>query len=67
MLTSSFDGAALRWSAVLLAIVVLSPVPMALPSGVALAVIGLVGAAVLVYRAQRPASVTARIAPLAKT
>jgi hypothetical protein len=64
MLTSCFDSAALRWSAVLLAIVGLSPVPLGLPSGVALGVIGLVGAAVLVFRAQQPASVTARIAPL---
>ena len=48
---SSFDalsaGAAFQSSAVVLAIVALSPAPLALPSGIAVAVIGLMGAVAL--------------------
>jgi hypothetical protein len=41
-------GAGLRVSAVVLAIVALSPAPLVLPSGVAVAVIGLMGAVAIV-------------------
>ena len=47
MFDASFDGAALRWSSVVLVLFALSPAPLILPSGVALAVIGLMGAASL--------------------
>jgi hypothetical protein len=53
-----------RW-AVVLAIVALSPVPLALPSGVALAAIGLTGSAVLLLRLRQcaqPALVSPRTA-----
>ena len=41
-------GASLRVSAVVLAIVALSPAPLVLPSGIAVAVIGLMGAVAVV-------------------
>ena len=47
MFVASNVGAVLQCSAVVLAIVALSPVPMALPSGIAVAVIGLMGAVLL--------------------
>ena len=53
---TGFDGAGLRWSAVLAAIVLLSPVPLVLPSGIALAVIGFVGAAVALSQSQQQQS-----------
>jgi membrane associated rhomboid family serine protease len=54
MVDASFDGAALQWSSVVLALCALSPAPLLLPSGVALAVIGLMGAASLLYQSRRP-------------
>lgn len=53
---TGFDGAALRWSAVLTVIILLSPVPLVLPSGIALAVIGFVGAAVALFQSQQQQS-----------
>jgi hypothetical protein len=53
MASASYDGAALRCAAVVLAIVVLTPVPLALPSEVGLAVIWLVGAALLLNQSRR--------------
>jgi len=44
---ASGAGAVFQSLAVVLAIVALSPAPLALPSGIAVAVIGLIGAAVL--------------------
>jgi hypothetical protein len=54
MFDASIDGAALRWSSVVLALFALSPAPLIVPSGVALAVIGLMGAASLLYHSRRP-------------
>jgi hypothetical protein len=54
MFDASFDGAALQWSSVVLALFALSPAPLIVPSGVALAVIGLMGAASLLYQSRRP-------------
>jgi hypothetical protein len=54
MFDPSFDGAALRWSSVVLALFALSPAPLILPSGVALAVIGLMGTLSLLYQSRRP-------------
>ena len=57
-------GVVLRWSAVVVLIVALSPVPLAIPSGIALAMIGLAGAALLMLHMQRTAIPTPRPAPL---
>ena len=55
MFISSSVGAGLHVSALVLAIVALSPVPLAIPSGIAVAVIGLMGAvAVLTSRSAAP-------------
>jgi len=55
MFISSSLGAGVHVSAVVLAIVALSPAPLALPSGIAVAVIGLMGAvAVLTSPAALP-------------
>ena len=62
MFVASNVGAALQCSAVVLAIVALSPVPMALPSGIAVAVIGLIGAAVLLAPVAGAALVSRRYA-----
>ena len=48
MFTSSSVGAGFHVSAVALAIVALSPAPLILPSGIAVAVIGLIGAVAVV-------------------
>jgi hypothetical protein len=48
MFISSSVGAGLHISAVVLAIVALSPAPLVLPSGIAVAVIGLMGAVAVV-------------------
>ena len=48
MFVASNAGAVLRSSAVVLAIVGLSPVPLVLPSGIAVGMIGLMGGALLV-------------------
>jgi hypothetical protein len=61
MFDASFDGAALRWSSVVLAIFALSPAPLALPSGVALAIIGLMGAASLLYESRPPGTASADV------
>jgi hypothetical protein len=53
MFISPALGAGLHVSAVVLAIVALSPAPLALPSGIAVAVIGLMGA-VAVLTSQAP-------------
>ena len=47
MFVASNVRAVLQCSAVVVAIVALSPVPLVLPSGIAVAVIGLIGAALL--------------------
>ena len=57
VLITCFNGPRARWLVVLMAIVGLSPVPLALPSGLALAVIGLIGAAVLTGQSERFAPV----------
>jgi hypothetical protein len=65
MFNSSSVGAGCHVSAVVLAIVALSPVPLVLPSGIALAVIGLMGAlAVLTSRAALPWPPSLIVAPL---
>jgi type III secretory pathway component EscR len=61
---SPFYGVAFRWSAVVVAIVALSPVPLTIPSGLALATIGLIGAVVLMHPIQRTAMANARHAQL---
>jgi len=48
MFISSSVGAGFHISAVVLAIVALSPAPLVLPSGIAVAVIGLMGAVAVV-------------------
>jgi hypothetical protein len=48
MFLAYFEGGALRWWAVVVAIVALSPVPLAFPSGIALATIWLMGLGLLV-------------------
>jgi hypothetical protein len=53
MFNASVDGAALRSSSVVLALFALSPAPLILPSGAALAVIGLMGISIL-YQSRRP-------------
>ena len=47
---SSNVGAMLQCSVVVMAIVALSPVPLTLPSGIAVALIGITGAALLFAR-----------------
>lgn len=42
-----------RWSALVLALVALSPAPLNIPSGIALAIFGCAGAAALMYRTPR--------------
>jgi hypothetical protein len=65
MFMSSSVGAGLQVSAVVLAIVALSPAPLALPSGIAVAVIGLMGAvAVLTSPASAPWQPSLVVAPL---
>jgi hypothetical protein len=54
MAERSFDGATFRWSSVVLVLFALSPAPLTLPSGVALAVIGLMGTASLLYESRQP-------------
>jgi hypothetical protein len=54
MVERSFDGATLRRSSVVLALLRPSPAPLTLPSGVALVVIGLMGTASLVYESRQP-------------
>jgi len=61
MFGASFDRAALRWWSVVLALFALSPAPLTLPSGVVLAVIGLMGAASLLYQSRRPGTASADI------
>jgi len=56
MVTKCVDGARLRWPPVVFAIIGLSLVLLAVPSGIALAVIGLVGAAVAVLVCQPAAA-----------
>ena len=63
---SASHGAVVRWSAVLVALVALSPVPLALPSGIALAVIGILGAAVVLRASQRSVAATATVGLLRK-
>ena len=65
---NSFDassaGAVFQSSAVVLAIVALSPVPLALPSGIAVAVIGLMGAVwLLTSPVPAPGPALPRVAP----
>ena len=65
MCISSSVGAGFHVSAVVLALVALSPAPLALPSGIALAVIGLMGAvAVLTAPAALPWQPSLIVAPL---
>jgi hypothetical protein len=65
MFMSSSVGAGFHVSAVVLAIVALSPAPLALPSGIAVAVIGLMGAvAVLTSPAAPPWQPSLVVAPL---
>jgi hypothetical protein len=65
MFISSAVGAGLHVSALVLAIVALSPAPLALPSGIAVAVIGLMGAvAVLTSRTPFPWQPSLLVAPL---
>lgn len=52
MFTTCLTGGALRWWSVLLAILALSPVPLARPSGFGLAAIGLIGTAVLLCQSR---------------
>ena len=64
MVISSSVGAGFHVSAVVLAIVALSPAPLALPSGIAVAVIGLMGAvAVLTSPAAAPWQPSLVVAP----
>jgi hypothetical protein len=51
---SSSIGAVFQSSAVVLAIVALSPAPLGVPSGIAVAVIGIVGAVSLLMSPDRP-------------
>ena len=52
MFTTCLTGGVLRWWSVLLAILALSPLPLARPSGVGLAAIGLIGTAVLLCQSR---------------
>jgi hypothetical protein len=65
MFLAYYEGGALRWWAIVVAIVALSPVPLALPSGIALATIWLMGVGLLVRwprRHAQPALVSRRSA-----
>jgi hypothetical protein len=48
------DRAALPWRAIVIALLVLSPLPMAFPSGITLAAMGLVGSALLLQQSRQP-------------
>ena len=64
---SSHAAAGVHVSALTLAIVALSPAPLALPSGIAVAVIGLMGAiAVLRWQDAAPQQPSSAVAPLRK-
>jgi hypothetical protein len=61
---ASSAGAVFRSSAVVLAIVALSPAPLALPSGIAVAVIALMGAvSLLTSPVPAPGAALPRVAP----
>ena len=67
MFISSHVAAGFHVSALTLAIVALSPAPLALPSGIAVAVIGLMGAiSVLTWPAAPPQQSSFVVAPLRK-
>jgi hypothetical protein len=60
---ASSAGAAFQSLAVVLAIVALSPAPLALPSGIAVAVIGLMGAVALLASPVPAPAALPRVAP----
>ena len=59
------DSAALPWWAVVVALIALSPLPMAGPSGIALAGIGLAGSALLLQQARQRNNLRVALGPAA--
>lgn len=67
LMGASFQGGAWRWWAIVGGIVALSPLPLTIPSGWALAVIGLLGAIGLVRPTQPPMTAGARSSRAARS